>query len=70
MFMKWKSLTKELFDISCPRNGKIKLENSTTFHVHEVKTFSWGTLLYFMYTQWKSLTATLNDIPRPQSGKI
>ena len=45
---KWKSLTGKFGDISCPRSGKVYLENSTTFHVHEMESFSWETLLYFM----------------------
>ena len=29
MSSKWKSLTGEIYDISCPRSGKVWLENST-----------------------------------------
>ena len=37
MCMKWKSLTGKPYDISCPLIGKIQLENSIIFHVHEVE---------------------------------
>ena len=54
MSTKWKSLTGELDDVSCSRNGKVQLENSTIFYAHEVE----------------SLTRELYYISYPQSGKV
>ena len=66
MSTKWKRLTGELNDISCPQS----------------ENFSWRTLLYFMSTKLKSLTGELYDISwkyltgelycisYPQSGKF
>ena len=45
----WKSLTGELYGISCPQSGKVKLENSAIFHVNEVEKFKWKTLTGKLY---------------------
>ena len=56
---KWKTLTGEIDDFSCPQNGEVEEENSIIFHIHEVEKFNWRALLYFMSTKWKSLTGEL-----------
>ena len=40
MSTKWKVLVGELYYISYPRSGKFQLENSTIFHVREVKSLT------------------------------
>ena len=54
MFAKLKSLTGEIYNISCPRNRNVELENLTIFHVQEVKT----------------LVGELYYISCPRSGKM
>ena len=66
MFTKWKSLTGELYYVSCPRSGKLWLGNTTVFHVHKVENFNWRDLSYFMSTMWKSLTVELYNISCPR----
>ena len=82
---KWKSLTGEIFNISCPqsgkyagklyyssypRSGKVLLEQSTILNVHEVQQFYWRTVWYAMPTKRKYLTGELDDISCPRSGKF
>ena len=54
MSTEWKSFAPELSYISCPRSGKVLLESSTIFHVHEAENINWRTLRYFMSTKWKN----------------
>ena len=82
MSTKWKILTGQLDDISCQQIGKLRLESSTIYHVHEVASFIWITLLtltlkfywldlqYFMSTKWKRLTEEHCYISCPRSGKV
>ena len=70
MFTKWKRLTGELDDISCPRSGKGELENWTIFPIHEVEKFNWRDIQYFMPTKWKSGSGELNNISCARSGKV
>ena len=54
MFIKCKSLTEELYEIS----------------VHEVEMLTGELVRYFMSTKWKSLTGELYDIFCPRSGSV
>ena len=54
MYKKWKSLTREPYDASCPRSGKVELDRPTIFHVNEVEKLNCKTLRYFMSTKCKS----------------
>ena len=56
MLTKLKSLTGEIYNISCPRGGNVSLECSAIFHIHQVENFSWRSLLYLISTKWKNLT--------------
>ena len=52
------------------RNGRVSLEISTIFHVHEVKKCKWRILLHFMSKKWKSVTRELYNILCTPSGKL
>ena len=68
--MKWKSWTGEIYNTSCPQCGKVELENSTVFHVHQVEKFDWSSLLHFMSMKWKCLTREIYIISYPPSRKL
>ena len=59
MSARWKNLTAEISDISCPQSRKLYQGNSTVFHVQEVKMFNWRDLRYFMSTKSKILAGEL-----------
>ena len=54
MSSKWKRLTGQLDDNSCPQSEK----------------FSWRTFLYFMSKKWKTLAGELYYISCPRSRKV
>ena len=66
---KLKILTREPYDILCPKGGRFQLGNSILFHIHEVEKFNWTALRYFMSTKRKCLTGDLYDISCPRNGK-
>ena len=70
MFTKYENLTGELCDISCPRRGKVQLDNYKILQIHEMEKFNWRTLRYLILTMYENLAGELSDISCPGSGKV